>query len=59
MSDGCAFLEGMSDVHTGIRIVAGMVLEILRKDSPNLFGDYTLVELPDGTRGAQTEFRKV
>ncbi|MCQ3920974.1 MAG: thymidylate synthase (FAD), partial [Planctomycetes bacterium] len=32
---------------------------ILRKDSPNLFGDYTLVELPDGTRGAQTEFRKV
>ncbi|KAA0223016.1 MAG: FAD-dependent thymidylate synthase [Planctomycetota bacterium] len=34
-------------------------IRILRKDSPNLFGDYTLVELPDGTRGAQTEFRKV
>ncbi|GMU37293.1 MAG: FAD-dependent thymidylate synthase [Phycisphaerae bacterium] len=55
------FIELRCNEHaeTEIRIVAGMVLEILRKDSPNLFGDYTLVELPDGTRGAQTEFRKV
>ncbi|MCQ3920705.1 MAG: FAD-dependent thymidylate synthase, partial [Planctomycetes bacterium] len=46
------FIELRCNEHaeTEIRIVAGMVLEILRKDSPNLFGDYTLVELPDGTR---------
>lgn len=55
------FIELRCNEHaeTEIRIVAGMVLEILQKDSPNLFGDYTFVELPDGTRVAQTEFRKV
>lgn len=55
------FIELRCNEHaeTEIRIVAGMVLEILQKEAPNLFGDYAFVELPDGTRGAQTEFRKV
>ncbi|MCG3132772.1 MAG: Flavin-dependent thymidylate synthase [Phycisphaerae bacterium] len=55
------FIELRCNEHaeTEIRIVAGMVLDVLQKDSPNLFGDYEFVELPDGTRGAKTEWRKV
>jgi hypothetical protein len=35
------------------------VLEVLKADSPNLFGDYTLVELPEGGQAVSTAFRKV
>jgi thymidylate synthase (FAD) len=42
-----------------IREVAACVLEILQKEAPNLFGDYQLTTLPDGTRVARTEHVKV
>jgi thymidylate synthase (FAD) len=44
---------------TEIRIVAGQVLEILRREAPSIFGDYEYVDLPDGTRAAQTSQTKV
>ncbi len=55
------FIELRCNEHaeTEIRIVAGQVLELLQKEAPNLFGDYGWVDLPDGTRAAQTEHRKV
>lgn len=42
-----------------IREVAALVLEILQKEAPSIFGDYEFVTLPDGTRAAQTVHRKV
>lgn len=42
-----------------IRIVAGQILGILRREAPNIFGDYELVDLPDGTRAAKTPHTKV
>lgn len=55
------FIELRCNEHaeTEIRVVAGMILELLQKESPNLFGDYAWVNLPDGTRAAHTEHRKV
>lgn len=42
-----------------IRKVAGMVLEIMQKEAPSIFGDYQWVDVPDGTRAATTPHRKV
>ncbi|MCK6455407.1 MAG: FAD-dependent thymidylate synthase [Phycisphaerae bacterium] len=42
-----------------IRKVAGLVCEILQNDAPHVFGDYRFRTLPDGSRVAETEFRKV
>jgi thymidylate synthase (FAD) len=42
-----------------IRKLAVMVLKILQKEAPNVFGDYELVQLEDGSFEAKTEFRKV
>lgn len=42
-----------------IRKVAAEILRILQRESPHLFGDYELYDLPDGTQAARTEFRKV
>jgi thymidylate synthase (FAD) len=42
-----------------IRKVAVSILHIMQKEAPNLFGDYKLIPLPDGTFEAQTEYRKV
>ncbi len=55
------FIELRCNEHaeTEIRIVASKVLEILQKEAPNLFGDYELFALPDGTRAARTKFHKV
>ncbi len=44
---------------TEIRQVAAGMLDILRKEAPNIFGDYEDVELPDGSRAARTQFKKV
>ena len=35
------------------------MLDLLVVESPNLFGDYVKVPLPDGTFDLQTPFRKV
>ena len=55
------FIELRCNEHaeTEIRMVAAKVLEILQREAPSLFGDYEFIELPDGTRGARTAFRKV
>ncbi len=42
-----------------IRSVAGQMLGILRREAPSIFGDYETVELPDGSRAAQTPHAKV
>ncbi|MBK8915997.1 MAG: FAD-dependent thymidylate synthase [Phycisphaerales bacterium] len=55
------FIEMRASEHaeTEIRGVAAAVLEALQKESPNLFGDYELRTLPDGSKVAHTENRKV
>ena len=55
------FIEARGDEHADaeIRKVAIAMLEILRSESPNLFGDYSIVELPGGGRAAETPHRKV
>ena len=42
-----------------IRKLAGSLLDVLQKDAPNLFGDYTKVPLPDGTFELTTQYKKV
>jgi thymidylate synthase (FAD) len=42
-----------------IRKVATEVLRVLQREAPNLFGDYELSPLPDGTFEARTRHRKV
>jgi thymidylate synthase (FAD) len=42
-----------------IRGLAVEVCRMLKKDSPNLFGDYDIYRLPDGTEAARTQFMKV
>lgn len=55
------FIELRCNEHaeTEIRLVAAEMLRILKQDAPNIFGDYELVELPDGTQEARTPHRKV
>ena len=55
------FIELRCNEHaeTEIRMVAAQVLDILRKDAPNIFGDYEFIDLPDGTRAAKTPHVKV
>jgi thymidylate synthase (FAD) len=42
-----------------IRKVAVTLLRLMRKEAPNLFGDYEIYRLADGTEGVKTEHRKV
>ncbi|WP_439622581.1 FAD-dependent thymidylate synthase [Gemmata sp.] len=55
------FLEqrGSAFAEPEIRKLAGKFLDILQKDSPNLFGDYVRVPLPDGTFEVTTPYKKV
>lgn len=55
------FLEarGAAAAEPEIRKLAGRVLDVLQAESPNLFGDYRKVPLPDGTFELVTDFRKV
>ena len=52
-------LRGTPDADVEIRAVAVQMLEILREKAPNLFGDFSIVTAPDGTRAATTPHRKV
>jgi thymidylate synthase (FAD) len=52
-------LRGSRHAEVEIRKLAVQVLRIMQKEAPNLFGDYQLVPLPDGTFEATTEHRKV
>jgi thymidylate synthase (FAD) len=42
-----------------IRKVALAILRIMQKEAPSMFGDYQVVELPDGTQVARTPHEKV
>ena len=55
------FIELRCNEHAEIeiRLVAASVLEILQREAPNIFGDYELTDLPDGTRAARTSYVKV
>jgi thymidylate synthase (FAD) len=55
------FIELRCNEHaeTEIRQVAAVMLDVLRKEAPSIFGDYETIALPDGTRAADTAFRKV
>lgn len=55
------FIEMRASRHaeTEIRKLAVEVLRVLQREAPNLFGDYELVPLPDGTNEAVTTHRKV
>jgi len=55
------FIEMRASRHaeTEIRKLAVAVLRILQREAPNLFGDYELIDLGDGTFEASTPFRKV
>lgn len=52
-------LRGSRHAEVEIRKLAIQVLQILQKEAPNLFGDYQLVPLSDGTFEAATPHRKV
>jgi thymidylate synthase (FAD) len=55
------FIEMRASEHAEIEIrkVAVQMLKILQKEAPNIFGDYEIVTLDDGTEAAHTDFRKV
>jgi thymidylate synthase (FAD) len=55
------FIEMRASRHAEVEIrkLAVRVLEIMKAEAPNLFGDYQLVPLPDGTFEAVTTHRKV
>jgi len=42
-----------------IRKVAVKILQLMQRESPNIFGDYEIYRLPDGTQAARTSYRKV
>jgi thymidylate synthase (FAD) len=52
-------MRGSRHAETEIRKLAVQMLLLLQKDAPNLFGDYQLLPLPDGTMEADTKYRKV
>ncbi len=55
------FLEMRGDAAADaeIRKVALAMLRLLQTESPNLFGDYSLVDLPEGGQSVSTAHRKV
>ncbi|MGL6097227.1 MAG: FAD-dependent thymidylate synthase [Fimbriiglobus sp.] len=55
------FLEQRGSRHAEpeIRKLANRLLDVLQKESPNLFADYERIPLPDGTFDLQTPFKKV
>lgn len=52
-------LRGSRHAEVEIRKLAVGVLRIMQQEAPNLFGDYELVALADGTHEAVTSHRKV
>lgn len=52
-------MRGSRHAEVEIRKLAVQVLRIMQSETPNLFGDYQLTPLPDGTFEANTAHRKV
>ena len=55
------YVEMRASEHADIEIrkVAVQILKIMQREAPNLFGDYRLIDLPDGTQEARTDHTKV
>ena len=55
------FIEMRADpaADVEIRKVAVAILRLLQAESPNLFGDYSIVDLAEGGQSASTPYRKV
>jgi thymidylate synthase (FAD) len=55
------FIEyrGAADAEPEIRKVAHVLLSVMQREAPSVFGDYDLVELPTGVAEAQTSHKKV
>ncbi|MBZ0136220.1 MAG: FAD-dependent thymidylate synthase [Planctomycetes bacterium] len=55
------FIELRGDIHAEaeIRALACDVARLLKNEAPNLFGDYEIVTLPDGSERTRTTHRKV
>lgn len=52
-------MRGSRHAEVEIRKLAIQILRLLQTEAPNIFGDYTLEPLPDGTVEAVTSHRKV
>lgn len=52
-------LRGSAHAESEIRKLSVAVLRVMQQEAPNLFGDYRIVLLPDGTEGVETAHRKV
>jgi thymidylate synthase (FAD) len=52
-------MRGDAAADVEIRRLAIAVCKLLQKEAPNLFGDYTLLDLPEGGQAVTTEHRKV
>ena len=52
-------LRGSEHADVEIRKVAVAMLELMQKEAPNMFADYSLVELPDGSVATHTDHPKV
>lgn len=52
-------LRASKEAEPEIRAMAVQVCRILQAEAPNLFNDYTIVKLPDGTEACSTEHPKV
>jgi thymidylate synthase (FAD) len=52
-------MRGDAAADVEIRRLAIAVFKVLQKESPNLFGDYTLIELSEGGQAVTTVHRKV
>jgi thymidylate synthase (FAD) len=52
-------LRGSRHAEPEIRKLANILLEVLQRESPHLFGDYRRIPLPDGTFEIVTDYRKV
>jgi len=52
-------LRGTEAAEPEIRKVAVRICRLLQSEAPNLFGDYRIRPLPNGSEVAETDFRKV
>jgi thymidylate synthase (FAD) len=52
-------MRGSPAAETEIRKVAVKILQLMLAEAPNLFGDFQIVTLPDGTLGVTTPYPKV
>jgi thymidylate synthase (FAD) len=55
------FIEMRGDAAADIEIrrLAIAVFKLLQREAPNLFDDYTLIDLPEGGQAVTTQHRKV